>query len=160
MWKYSAKNAYPGIILHDCRIIKVRIDGRDLVFEFDDSGFWVLEDNKQNPFGKTLRTDRSEVRFTNYDAASVQIYIFKRFYLFGKLILTKRVEVGLDEFALEINRGKWQYECVDELYAWRRACFNGYVWLDRRPYHYECQINLFFDEMLYSWNKICEDKPW
>jgi hypothetical protein len=160
LWKYNVKNAYPNIILHDCRIIKAWIDNCDIVFEFDDSGFWICEDNKDNPFGKTLRTDKSEIRFTKYDADAVHIYIFKTFHLFGKSIFTKRIEVGLDKFIAQINCGNWQFECVDELYAWSRVGFNGYVWLRKRPYHYECQLNLFFDEMSYSWNKICEDKPW
>lgn len=160
MWKYNVKNAYPGIILHDCRIVKVWKDNCDIVLEFDNNGFWIVGDNKDNPFGKTLRTDKSEIRFANYEADDVQIYIFKTFHLFGKSILTKRIEVPLDKFITGINGGKWQFECVDELYAWNRACFKGYVWLGKRPYHYECQINLFFNEMVYSWNKICEDKPW
>ena len=66
MWKYSEINAYPNIILHDCRIVKAWIENRDIVIEFD-NGFWILEDNKQNPFGKTLRTGKSEIRFINFD---------------------------------------------------------------------------------------------
>ena len=36
----------------------------------------------------------------------------------------------------------------------------GYVWFKKKPYEYECQIRLFFNTMIYSWNKICEDRPW
>lgn len=55
MWKYTAENDYPNISLHDCRISNVLIDNNDIVFEFDDNGFWILENNCQNPFKKTLR---------------------------------------------------------------------------------------------------------
>lgn len=160
MWKYTAINDYPNISLHDCHIVKVHIDLSDIVFEFNDKGFWIMENNSQNPFKKTLRTDKSEVRFRGIDVDSTRIYLFKTYHLFKKAVLTRRIELTLEQFAKKINNGEWEFEFVDELYAWSRAGFDGYVWFNKKPYEYECQIRLFFNEMIYSWNKICEDRPW
>lgn len=139
---------------------KVAVDNKDIIFEFDDNGFWVIENNKHNPFGKTLRTDKSELRFVNCDSDFTSIYIFKVFYLFRKPVLTNRIEISLEDLTSQINSGKWQFEFIDELYAWDKAEFNGWLWFGKKPYHMECQLQLSFEDMLYSWNKICEDKPW
>ena len=82
MWNYSVENDYPNIVLHDCRIVKVLIENKDLIFEFDDNGFWLTENNKLNSFRKTLRTDRAQVRFKNIDQDFTHIYVFKNICLF------------------------------------------------------------------------------
>lgn len=160
MWKYTAENDYPNISLHDCRISNVLIDKNDIVFEFDDKGFWIVENNSQNPFNKTLRTDKSEIRFKDIYVDFTRIYYYKTYHLFKKAIFTKRIELTIEQFASKINNSNWKFEFVEELYAWSRAGFDGFVWFDKKPYEYECQIRLFFNTMIYSWNKICEDRPW
>ena len=66
----------------------------------------------------------------------------------------------MEYFATQINNGRWQFEFVDELYAWHTAVFNGWLWFDKKPYHLECQLQLSFEDMIYSWNKIWEDRSW
>lgn len=160
MWKYSSKNDYPNIILHDCHVTKISVENKDIILEFDDYGFWMIENNKHNPFGKTLRTDKSEIRFVNCQLDSISIYIFKVFHLFRKPVLTNRIEIPLENLMYQINSGKWRFEFIDEYYACNEALFNGWIRFDKKPYHMECQLQLLFEDMKYSWNRICEDKPW
>ena len=163
MWKYTSENDYPNIILHDCYIVKATVEDNDLIIEFKEHdflhGFWINEINKQNPFGKTLRTDKALIRFVNFDFDS--IYIFKTICLFRRFIFTRRVEVSFEKFIENLNIGKWQFEFIDEFYAGNYgALFNGWVYFNDGKSHYDCQIQLRFTKMVYSWNKICEDKPW
>ena len=160
LWNYSVENDYPNIVLHDCRIVKVLIENKDLIFEFDDNGFWLTENNKLNSFRKTLRTDRAQVRFKNIDQDFTHIYVFKNICLFKKSIFTIRKEISLEDFCSKINCGIWQFEIVDELYAYRNVVFNGGMFFNKKPYHRECQVQIFFETMTYLWNKICEDKAW
>lgn len=85
MWKYSAKNDYPNIILHDCRMTKLFVENKDIIFEFDDNGFWIVGNKKHNQFEETLRTDKSEILFINCDFGFTSIYLFKVFHLFKRM---------------------------------------------------------------------------
>ena len=158
MWKFSSENDYPNIILHDCKIIKVDIENNDLVFQFDNRGFWANSSNPHNSFGKILRTDESEVRFINCDVEG--LYLFKKFRLLRKPLLISRKELSLKEFASKINNGDWKFEFIVETYAWQEAIFIGSIHSKIKPYRYECQLHLSFETMIYSWNNIYEDRPW
>ena len=160
MCKYSSKNDYPNIILHDCKITKISKENNDLIFEFNDKGFWIGKDNKHNPYNKILRTGKSMIRFVEYEQEFTDNYIFKEYRLMGKTILTKRLEVSFDYIISQINAGKWQFEFIDEFYGWRKAEFDGYIWLNKKPYCMEAQLQLNFKEMLYFWDEIYEDRTW
>ncbi len=160
MWKYSTKNDYPIIILHDCCIENITIDGHNIVFDFDENGFWVSGNSKYNSDEKTLRTDKSEVQFTNCDFDFIRIYIYNTYRIFGKPFFTRRIELPLKKLSTLINSRKWQFEFIDELYAWHEAFFIGLLRSKSKPYHIECQIHFSYEDMLYCWNKVCEDRPW
>ena len=89
MWKFT----YKMIILISYFMIvwlqKSHNHGDDLVMEFDDYGFWIGEKNKQNPYKNLLRTEKSELRFVDFDTWS-NIYIFKRYNLFKNFFYISR----------------------------------------------------------------------
>lgn len=161
MWKFSSENDHHNIILHDCVVEKVTLDGDDLVMEFNDRGFWIGENNKQNQYGKMLRTDKSELRFTDFEID--EIYIFKRYNLFRIFHHVSRVEISLEKFISNINSGKWTFEFLYEYYAGIEslgAIFDCWIDVINKEKHYDCQLKLGCSKMIYSWNKICEDTTW
>jgi len=160
MWGYTSKNSYPNIILHDCTIEKVRLEKQDIVFEFNDCGFWVAEDHPQNPFEEILRTDKAELRLTNVDLDFLSISRYRKLKIARKKLLTIRNEISLDDFVAKINSGEWAFEFVKEYYGYRCAMFCGYIHTDRKPYFIEMQIEVSYEESHYGWNKIYEDRTW
>ena len=160
MQEYTSENSNPNIILHDCTIEKCWIENRDIVFEFDNSGFWISKNHPQNPFGETLRTGRAELRLVNIDPDFISIHVFYERRLAGITLFTTRKNISYDDFAAKINSGVWTFEFVDEYYGCRRAMFSGYIHRQRKPYHIEMQIDVFYEQSRYSWDKIYEDRTW
>ena len=106
-----------------------------------------------------MRTDKATIRFVDFDIDN--IYIFKYICLFHRFSFTRRVDVSFEKFIENINSGKWKFEFIDEFYAGNSgALFNGWVYFDHKPHHYDCQIQLRSTKSIYSWNKIYEDRPW
>lgn len=158
MWNASAQNAYPQIFLHDCRVCGMQMDGDDLIFRFDENGFWISEQDPRNPYGMTLRTDASIIRLTNCDFAYMSFYLFREVRLFGHLLFTKRVSVSFAKLGKLLRRGKCSMEFVSELYATHTAEFHGYLHgIAKRPV--EWQLHAFYEDMVYAWNEICPEKP-
>ena len=56
-------------------------------------------------------------------------------------------------FADAVNSGDFEFEFVTVYRAYEHVLFKGYVWLDTRPYHMECEIELHTDEIAYHWNE-------
>ena len=160
MWKYTCKNSYPNIGLHDCTVKGVRLEKQDVVFAFDGNGFWVDKEHPQNPFGQILRTGEAELRLSNIDFDFTSVSVYRKRHFAGKRLFTIRQELTLDAFAAKINGGMWTFEFVDEYYGYRRAMFCGYVHADKKPYLIETQIEAFYEESQYSWNEIFEDRTW
>ena len=160
MWTYTSKNSYPDIILHDCTIERVRLEKQDIVFEFNDRGFWITEDNTQNPFKKTLRTGKAELRLTNIDLNSLTINVYNELRFAWRKLFTTKKKTSLADFAAKINSGKWAFEFVDEYYGYKCAMFCGYIHTNKKPYLIEMQMEISYEESQYSWNKIYEDRTW
>ena len=54
----------------------------------------------------------------------------------------------------------WTFEFVDEYYGYQRAMFCGYIHTNRKPYLIEMQIEVYYEESQYNWNKIYKDRTW
>ena len=160
MYKYTDTNSFPNISLSDCRIEKVRLENRDVIFELDDDGFWLTDAHPQNPHKQLLRTDKSELRLVNADPDFTSISYHEDICFAGKKLFTKRVEVSMGDFMSNINSGRWNLYVVDEHYGYRRVIMCCQLFTNKRPYAADVQIQAFFKESRYSWNKICEDIPW
>ncbi|MCI8361493.1 MAG: hypothetical protein HFE86_09190 [Clostridiales bacterium] len=105
MWKYTAEDVYPQIFLHDCIADRAYFDGRDLIMEFGEDGFWVGADFPGNMYGKLLRTDKAQVRFADVEKEFITVYVFRTYRLFYKSLFTRRIYVAPDELARKINSG-------------------------------------------------------
>ena len=160
MYQYTDTNSHPYISLSDCRIEKIRLENRDIIFEFDDMGFWFTDSHPQNPYKTLLRTDKSEVRFVNVDPRFTFINYHAEVYLAEKKLLTKRIEVSMGEFISKINNRRWTLYVTDEYYGVRRVIICGSLFRDAPPYAADVQIEVYYQESRYYWNKICEDRTW
>ena len=160
MWKYTSNNSYPDIILHDCKIERIRLDRQDMVFEFDDYGFWIAEGNTQNPFNKLLRTGKAELRLTNIDLDFLSMSVYNDLRFVWRKLFTTKKEIALDDFAAKINSGIWTFEFKDEYYGYKCAMFCGCIHTNKMLYLMDMQIEIPYEESQYSWNKIYEDRPW
>ena len=160
MWEYTSKNSYPNISLHDCRIEGIRLEDQDVIFEFDDNGFWIGRDHPQNLFGETLRTDNAELRLINIDSDLLFINIHNKLRFAKIKLFTIRKKVSLEDFIAKVNSGKWKFEFVDEYYGYHRAMFCGCLLTNRKPYLIDAQIEVYYEESQYYWNKIYPDRTW
>ena len=160
MWKFTSENGYPNISLHDCIIERVRFDGKDIVFTFDDMGFWVGKNHPQNPFGELLRTDKAELRLENAVADSFSVSLHKKWRFARKNLLTTQKVLSLAVFAAKINSRQWTFEFVDEYYGYHRALFCGVVRAAKAPYLIDAQMEVQYEKSRYCWNAIHEDRPW
>lgn len=162
-FKYNIENAYPNTVsLHDCRITKIYTEGEDLIIEFGIDGFWVIAGSEYNNSDKTLRTGQSSVRFTKageYSEYSVIIYLYKKYSFFRRPFLTTRKEIPLEKLQNKVNSEKCIIEIVDERYSVENVLIRAYIATDRGK-RTECQIEICFKKMIYSWNELCKDREW
>ena len=154
MYDHATKEGYPHISLHDCVIEGIRIDERQTIFEFDCEGFWIEAEHPLNPFGQRLRTDKSELRMSGIQFGFVSVHIFREMRFAGRRWLTRVDNVSPDVFAEKINGKKWQFECIDEYYGAHRALFCGHVTAAKRRHMHCAQIEIYFGESEYRWNRI------
>jgi len=162
MWKHISKGTQKQIILHDCFLNKVRFENNDLVFEFDDSGFWVCPSHPNNPYETAYGAGKSELRLTNVDLCS-DLILFNKFRFLSGLFnkaLHSRTEVSLQTFASKINIGEWKYEFVDEYYSNNGVMFCGYIYPVKNSNSIYTQMEILFDENIYYWNDIDMNRPW
>ena len=160
MYLYTDTNSYPNISLSDCRIVKARLEKRDIIFEFDDMGFWVNDTHPQNPHKAFLRTDKSELRLVNANPSLTFINYHADVFFAGKKLFTKLVEVSMSDLLVNINSGRWAIDIADEYYGYKRVMLCGILHRDKPQYVADVQIEVFYDESRYYWNQICEDRTW
>lgn len=160
MWEYSDTNGYPGIILHDCTVEDAVFEEGNLIFTFDESGFWISQDNRQNPYGKILRTGKAELKFVGVDVDFTSINLFKKVRFTNKTLFTKLNEISLKDFVSRMNRKEWGFEIVDEYYALHGAMFCGYIHSKENSFLEYMQFEITYKESSYHWNKIYEDRTW
>ena len=159
MWNYTCEKGYPDITLHDCTVCKAQLKKGDLTLEFDDNGFWIGKNHSQNPFGQVLRTGKAQIKFTNIDPDFSSVHIHKKPFFGGKKS-TVRKEVPLCDFIKKLNGGKWTFEVVDEYQKYRSVMYCGCVKKAKKPYFTDMQIEIFYENRQYFWDKIYEDRPW
>ena len=154
MWNFQAVDNWRTISLHDCRLTNIVKQNDNIILNFSD-GFWIVETNKQNPHKKTLRTnDNSQLTLIKSACSRILVEEHKTFPAVWR-------EITWNEFCKNINSGKWEFECIRELYAYSQECiYQGEIFSDKAPFHVGCQIEFEFLKILYEWNIICEDRPW
>ena len=141
--------------LHDCRAEQMRFSEHIMSFVFPD-GVWALPGCTHNESGNTVRTDCAQVDFHIIDAEEVSVYLFKP-SVTGAIV---RTEWELDRFMQAVNDGKYQVEFIDAYQGYQSQLFKCWVWFDRKPYHYECELLLPCEEATYRWNRLRYDRVW
>lgn len=150
MYKYSDNK---NIILHDCRATKILFFNNTLSFVFN-KGFFVSESSKYNGLKKTAYTDESEVRFNlsgKKAEANITVYIYSD--VDNKSI---REEIPFYKFAEDINSGT-ELEFLYSYIGDNSFIFKCWIWFDTEPYHKECELTIFADEVTYFWNNLFAD---
>ena len=144
MWKYKGMDQWDTISLHDCRITTICAKDKDILLGFAE-GYWIVETNPQNPYGKTLRTGEAELAFTGAKCEKVEV---------------DDKEMLWGEFCQKINSENWEFECITEEFQEGKCVFWGWVWAKGNPIHQNCHLHFSFDHRIYHWNLILEDRPW
>ncbi|HFB6337820.1 TPA: hypothetical protein WN250_001768 [Neisseria gonorrhoeae] len=114
------KNFLDGISLHDCYRTAIKVEGRNVCFDFED-GFVVLDNNPNNQAGKHLKTDFSRVVLTHENRNAEDDYlvdIFEDIVFLGKRLFTVRKFLDFSELLEMINAQGYfleflyLYECI------------------------------------------------
>lgn len=156
MYKHQELNN-SFISLHDCRAENMKYNQGVLSFVFSD-GFWVLEQHPENESKDCVRTDLAQVDFQIIDEEidGVEIYIFRKSKN-GKVI---REEWELENFMNAVNCGDFQVEFITRYESYQSILYKCWVWFDKAPYHYECEIILHTENVIYHWNQLRYDFTW
>ncbi|OUC19422.1 hypothetical protein BC458_08265 [Neisseria meningitidis] len=72
------KNFSDSISLHDCYCTEIKVEGRNVCFNFED-GFVVPDNNPNNQAGKHLKTDFSRVVLTHKNENAEDDYLFDKY---------------------------------------------------------------------------------
>lgn len=139
-----AINEWDTISLHDCRINFIAEENHNITFHFVD-GYWITEKNSHNVYKKTLGTD-DKAQVTMKDAHC------------NSIVVNDEI-ISWHEFSRKINDSEWEFECVSETYG-EIAVYDGWIWFQKEPYHFESKLQFTYSQMVYEWNSICEDRPW
>ena len=135
--------------LHDCRAVRLSVSTDNVEFYFD-SGFTLIPHTRFNDSEKPRETEASALLF---DQPEIEISLFKEHRLFGRNLFTTRRIVSLPEFAEMLNSRKWELEFIHEYYGYHSALYACCVWQKRKPYHIDCQLDVYCKNIVYLWNK-------
>jgi len=146
MWKFKSSYKYGAISLHDCKITNIIKHGSNIELHFED-GFWLSCENSQNPYKKTLRTGESCLILINANCEDV---------------IFNGIRFSWDEFCENINSKQWNFECITECYREGKSVYAGWIWTEKGVYrpNPDCHLWFTFEEMIYNWNDIREDRVW
>lgn len=150
MYNHSELNN-DNIVLHDCYANNMSYENGVLAFVFPE-GFWVTPQHIKNDSDKIVRTDLSQVTFELLDrvAEDVRIYIFRK----NENADTIREEWELDNFINKVNSGFFKIAFIDEYKAYQSILYKCWVHFNNEPYHYECEIIIDTENVIYNWNQL------
>lgn len=158
MFHYQAINEWDSISLHDCYVTKIQKQDDLLTFFFDD-GFWIIETNPQNPYKKTLSTSASMLQFKNPQQANLSFC--KPETNKEKLFAQKNAPLSLDVLINRLDADEWACEIITENHSdWKHGWYYGWFHFKAAPFHIPFELSLSFEEVRYTWNEICENRPW
>lgn len=153
MYKHcDLDDSYIG--LHDCVAEKMKFNNGILSFVFPD-GFWVTSQHSQNNSEATVCTDLSQVDFQIIDEEidGIEIYVFKK----RRKTKVVREEWEPANFINAVNAGDFRVEFITQYKSYQSILFKCWVWFDKKPYHFECEIILHSENAMYRWNELRYD---
>jgi len=114
-YQHIEKETIPkSIALHDCFCTNIRIERKQVYFEFDD-GFVVLNRHPENPTGKHIGTGKSALVFTHFDENIEDYYDILTFQYDNKTQLFKW-HLSLTELISLLNSQAYQIWFDKEYY--------------------------------------------
>ncbi|MDO5559862.1 MAG: hypothetical protein Q4F95_09725 [Oscillospiraceae bacterium] len=145
------------ISLHDCHAEKMNYENGILSFVFPD-GFWITDKHPCNKSDNCVRTSSSQVDFQILDEEtdSIEIYVFRK-NRSSKLIREDREP---DNFISAVNSGDLRLEFIKQYKSFQSFLFKCWVWFEKPPYHYECEVILHSEKAVYKWNQLRYDRVW
>lgn len=145
-WKMNLENVYPNIILSDCIIDDIYIDGENVIMNFFDSGFIIKDYNSS----KYYRTYSSQIILEKCDISnsSIKFVCKKRKKL--KVNIVKEME--FNTFFKNISTSKWRFEVVEEFYSDVGGMYIGKVRSQKESFW--CYIKIYFKNIIYFWNEV------
>lgn len=158
-WNHISPDALDTISPHDCVADKLILNEESITFNFSD-GFWVSHLHPLNSHDKTIRTTKAHLCLlgNSINEYVPLIYIYKSVWLFGKLLLTKRIFVEWDKFIENINNGKWQLEFIDIYRDYSSVLIKGVLHAHKKMI--ECELTLLCNRVEFRWNDFQENRFW
>ena len=93
----------------------------------------------------TWETIKFSLEFENeYD---ITIYVFEE-----KFNKTYREEWKLSKLMEYINHKKCTLEFLYQYKGYQSSIFECWLWLDKKPYHKECELKISYKDVKYCWN--------
>ncbi len=156
MYKYNSVND-EKISLHDCRANKIEFKDGVLSFFFPE-GFWIIPSHPQNESENTVLTGPSQVDFEIGDIDSCEVNIFRHI---RKTLIYIKKDRDIRKFIDDVNSGRYEVEFITEYKTFSSTLFRCWVWMKKRPYHRECEIELHDNaKTTYRWDEIRYDHYW
>ena len=59
-----------------------------------------------------------------------------------------------------VNCGDYRVEFITQYKSYQSILFKCWVWFEKSPYHYECEIILHTEQVTYNWNQLRYDCVW
>lgn len=147
-YTHNTSNAYPSVGLHDRRATGLVIYGQRPEFTFD-GGFTLTPKTALNPQASCVDTGRAALAFTE---AETEFHIHREHRLFRRTVLTTRKKITLKQLAEKLNSGRWELEFIHEYYGYNSAFYNCCIWQRHKPYHIECQLDVYCEDIEYLWD--------
>ena len=129
--------------LHDCRTNHIQYENEVMLFEFP-SGYYLLNGKEPKKTGKA----EMQCHIIDEEFDGISVYVYRETRL-GKVVR----EDWSDNFLVAVNSGTFEFEFVSTYRRYQHILFKGYVWLEKAPYHMECEIELHTDKIFYRWNE-------
>ncbi len=144
------------ICLHDCCADRILIEKGKISFDFAD-GFWITPDHKCSNFQEVVKTDSAKVEFFLEESfEEIIVYIFRK-GVFGKTIRETWTIQKLVDF---VNNKANQLEFLYHFKQDHESLFQCELHFDKRPFRYECQIEIPVVKIVYKWDNLCPDRTW
>lgn len=146
-------NAYPEVILSDCRIAHIQVENSDIQVCFADGGFVVHDANSK----KSFRTNEGVMLIEGCEIDDISIKEVRTQRLTEGEYFETMYEIDSREFLKKVNAKEWRFEFTEEFYSIGCGLYIGRV--SSEDGRFWCHIKLYFKNLIYMWDKIRYDRP-
>ena len=161
MWKYTERNAYSSISLHDCKSDSITIYGNNLIVEFPD-GFWITPASSHSDHDKPVKTGPAQLCICGVYAEEPfdAIDIYKTIRLFGKKLLCYKHQPQYTDFLKMFQCGKYELEFITEYHSSASSLYQCWIYKKNSGIDSECQLEITAECIEYRWNEILYKREW